>query len=131
MGGNLWFLGPTEEIALEAAERAAEAADRSPDVITTFPGGVAASGSKAGSSYKFLIASTFAEFCPTLRTKLGAASRVPENVASIMEIIINGKDLASVAQATYAAIDAAKSTRACTAFRLAITEVDSANLSYT
>lgn len=111
MGGNLWFLGPTEDIAIEAAEKAAEAADKAPGVITTFPGGVAASGSKAGSSYKFLIASTFAEFCPTLRTKLGTASRVPENVASIMEIIINGKDLKAVAQATYAAIDAAKTTK--------------------
>ena len=110
MGGNLWFLGSTEEAAIEAAEKAAAAADASPGVITTFPGGVAASGSKAGSSYKFLIASTYAEFCPSLKTKLGAASKVPEGVVSIMEIIINGRDLDAVRTATYAAISACRDT---------------------
>jgi formylmethanofuran--tetrahydromethanopterin N-formyltransferase len=107
MGGNLWFLGTSEDAAIEAADRAAQAANEAPNVITTFPGGVAASASKAGSSYKFLIASTYAEYCPTLREKLGAASRVPESVHSIMEIIINGASLQDVADATYAAIEAA------------------------
>jgi formylmethanofuran--tetrahydromethanopterin N-formyltransferase len=111
MGGNLWFLGTTEEAAIEAAEKAAEAADASPGVITTFPGGVAASGSKAGSSYKFLIASTYAEFCPTLKEKLGTASKVPDGVTSIMEIIINGRDLDAVRQATYASINACVDTK--------------------
>ena len=41
-----------------------------------FPGGIAASGSKAGSRYTFSIASTYAEFCPTLRDKLGEQSRL-------------------------------------------------------
>lgn len=54
-----------------------------------------------------MIASTFAEFCPTLKEKLGAQSRVPDGVKSIMEIVINGSNLAAVAKATYAAIDAA------------------------
>lgn len=107
MGGNLWFLGRTEEAAIEAADRAAQAADSASDVITTFPGGVAASASKAGSKYKFLIASTFAEYCPTLKEILGPQSRVPDGVRSIMEIIVNGSSLEAVAKATYAAIDAA------------------------
>jgi formylmethanofuran--tetrahydromethanopterin N-formyltransferase len=107
MGGNLWFLGSTEDAAIEAADRAAQAANAAPNVITTFPGGVAASASKAGSKYKFLIASTYAEYCPTLREKLVDASRVPEGVRSIMEIIVNGSSLEDVARATYAAIEAA------------------------
>jgi formylmethanofuran--tetrahydromethanopterin N-formyltransferase len=107
MGGNLWFLGFTEEAAIAAAEAAAIAADRCPNVITTFPGGVAASASKAGSTYSFLIASTYAEYCPTLKTKLGAQSLVPEGVKSIMEIIVNGVSLEDVAAATYASIEAA------------------------
>lgn len=107
MGGNLWFLAYSEDAAIEAAERAATATDAMPGVITTFPGGVAASASKAGSRYKFLIASTYAEYCPTLKVKLGDKSLVPDGVVSIMEIIINGSDLDKVAQATYAAIDAA------------------------
>ena len=107
MGGNLWFLGFSEEAAILAAEKAAEAADHSRNVITTFPGGVAASASKAGSSYKFLIASTYAEYCPTLKSKLGEKSLVPEGVTSIMEIIINGSTLEDVALATYHSIVAA------------------------
>ena len=107
MGGNLWFLARTQDAAIEAADRAAQAADASPGVITTFPGGVAASGSKAGSKYKFLIASTFAEYCPTLKQKLGPQSKVPDGVESIMEIIVNGSSLEAVCQATYAAIEAA------------------------
>ncbi len=62
-----------------------------------FPGGMAASGSKAGSRYKFSIASTYAEFCPTLRDKLGEQSRLPEGVGCVMEIILNGRDLESIA----------------------------------
>jgi formylmethanofuran--tetrahydromethanopterin N-formyltransferase len=110
MGGNLWFMGLDENAALAAAERAAAAVAQVPGVIMPFPGGIAASGSKAGSRYKFTVASTYAEYCPTLREKLGAASRVPPGVRSIMEVIINGHDLASIAQATHRAIEAAVKT---------------------
>ncbi|MDG2222482.1 MAG: formylmethanofuran--tetrahydromethanopterin N-formyltransferase [Rubripirellula sp.] len=110
MGGNLWFFGGNEDVALDAAERAAEAVDQTANVITTFPGGIAASGSKAGSSYDFLIAATYAEYCPTLKEKLGEKSKVPEGVGSIMEIILNGRDLESLQQATRNAIYAAAET---------------------
>lgn len=108
MGGNLWFFGATADAALEAATKAAEAAASVPGVILPFPGGVAASGSKAGSKYKFSIASTYAEYCPTLRDTLGPQSRLPKGVASVQEIIINGQDLKTIAAATQAAIAAAK-----------------------
>ncbi len=110
MGGNLWFFGADEDTALDAAERAAEAAEKTPDSITTFPGGVAGSGSKAGSSYDFLIAATYAEYCPTLKEKLGDKSKVPDGVSSIMEIIINGRDLNALQNATRNAIHAAAET---------------------
>jgi formylmethanofuran--tetrahydromethanopterin N-formyltransferase len=110
MGGNLWFLGATADAALEAASRAVAAAAKTPGAILPFPGGIAASGSKAGSKYKFMIASTYAEFCPTLRDKLGDQSKVPAGVASVQEIILNGRDLPTIAAATQAAIAAAAST---------------------
>ena len=47
------------------------------------------------------------QYCPTLRETLGDESNVPEDVTSIMEIIINGSTLEDVASATYAAINAA------------------------
>lgn len=110
MGGNLWFMGATLDAALLAAEKGARAAAATPGVILPFPGGIAASGSKAGSRYSFSIASTYAEYCPTLREELGAESRVPAGVASIMEIILNGRDLETLSAATQAALRAAADT---------------------
>lgn len=110
MGGNLWFMGADLDAALLAAERAAEAVHNTPGVILPFPGGVASSGSKAGSRYSFSVASTFEKFCPTLRDRLGEASGVPAGVESIMEIIINGRDLATIREATQAAIRASVET---------------------
>ena len=108
MGGNLWFMGKTEEAALLAAERAVDACQRCPGVITPFPGGVASSGSKAGSHYSFLFASTNDRFCPTLADDEQVASELPDGVTCAMEIIINGRDLMAVSNATQAAITAAQ-----------------------
>jgi len=110
MGGNLWFFGATADAALEAATLAAAAAAKVPGVILPFPGGVASSGSKAGSKYKFAIASTYAEFCPTLRDKEGIVSRLPAGVASVQEIILDGADLPTLIAATQAAIAASRDT---------------------
>lgn len=110
MGGNLWFFGKTLDAALEATERGVAGAANVPGVIMPFPGGIAGSGSKAGSRYSFLFASTNHPFCPTLRESLGADSQVPAGVTSIQEIILNGHDLATVSAATQAAIAAARDT---------------------
>jgi formylmethanofuran--tetrahydromethanopterin N-formyltransferase len=110
MGGNLWLMGRTADAALDAAVRARDAAATVPGVILPFPGGVAASGSKAGSRYSFAVASTYEAYCPTLGDKLGDRSRVPPGVASIQEIIINGRDLPTIARATQLAIAAAAET---------------------
>ena len=110
MGGNLWLMGDSVDSALEAAMRGVTAAAPIPGCIMPFPGGVAGSGSKAGSKYKFSIASTYEKYCPTLREKLGDQSAVPAGVQSIMEIILNGKDLATLVAATQAAIAAARET---------------------
>jgi formylmethanofuran--tetrahydromethanopterin N-formyltransferase len=110
MGGNLWFFGATADSALDAAMKAAEAAAGVPGVILPFPGGVASSGSKAGSRYKVAIASSYAEYCPTLRDTLGEKSKLPAGVASVQEIIINGADLPTIVKATQAAIQSAKDT---------------------
>lgn len=110
MGGNLWFFGDSVDSALLAAERGAAAASTVPGVILPFPGGIASSGSKAGSKYKFSIASTYEKYCPTLQDRLGDQAGLPPGVKSVMEIIINGRDLATIAQATQAAIRAAVET---------------------
>jgi formylmethanofuran--tetrahydromethanopterin N-formyltransferase len=110
MGGNLWFFGESEAAALAAAEAGVRAVENCPGVIMPFPGGIAGSGSKAGSKYQFTIASTYERYCPLLAGDPKAQSQLPENVHSVMEIIINGRDLSSIIRATQAAIAAAANT---------------------
>lgn len=110
MGGNLWFFGETTEAALAAAEAGVEAVRSQPGVITTFPGGIAGSGSKAGSKYSFSIASTYEKFCPSLRDNPAAKTELPEGVTSVMEIIMNGRNLEDISAATQAAIAASVDT---------------------
>jgi formylmethanofuran--tetrahydromethanopterin N-formyltransferase len=108
MGGNLWFFGDNESSALAAAEAGVAAVHACPGVIMPFPGGIAGSGSKAGSKYKFAFASTYEKFCPQLASDPTAKSELPVGVRSVMEIIINGHDLGSIIRATQAAIAASQ-----------------------
>jgi formylmethanofuran--tetrahydromethanopterin N-formyltransferase len=63
------------------------------------------SGSKVGSKYKALRASTNEAFCPTLRGRV--ASELVAGVQAAYEIVINGVDEAAVAAAMRTAIHAA------------------------
>jgi formylmethanofuran--tetrahydromethanopterin N-formyltransferase len=110
MGGNLWYFGETSDAALAAAEAGVAAISQCEGVIMPFPGGIAGSGSKAGSKYKFTVASTYEKYCPLLRDDPRADSQLPPGVGSVMEIIINGRDLASIIRATQAAIAASVNT---------------------
>ena len=110
MGGNLWFFGESEAAALAAAEAGVAAVEQCPGVIMPFPGGIAGSGSKAGSKYKFLFASTYEKYCPLLRDNPEAKSELPPGVRSVQEIIINGKSLEAIIAATQAAIAASGDT---------------------
>jgi len=109
MGGNLWFFGDSEDSALEAAEKAIDAINEVSGVVATFPGGVCASGSKVGSKYSFLIASTNCKFCPTLKSEL-EESCIPGEVNSISEIVFNGISEEKVKEAMGKAIESAKDT---------------------
>ncbi len=110
MGGNLWFFGDSVDSALEAAEKGVVAIEPIPGVITTFPGGIAGSGSKAGSSYDFTIASTYEKFCPMLQNDPGVEASLPQGVHSVMEIIMNGQGMQPIIDATQAAIRASVDT---------------------
>jgi formylmethanofuran--tetrahydromethanopterin N-formyltransferase len=90
---------------LAAAEAAVAAMRRVPGVIMPFPGGVVRSGSKVGSKYKKLKASTNDAFCPTLRGVV--KSELPEGAGAVYEIVIDGVDLAAVESAMKSGIPAA------------------------
>jgi formylmethanofuran--tetrahydromethanopterin N-formyltransferase len=101
-GGNVLILGNDRAGLLATAEAAVAAIAEVPDVITPFPGGIVRSGSKVGSKYKGMVASTNDAFCPTLRgrvkTELG-----PDTVA-VLEIVIDGLTSKAVADAMRAGL---------------------------
>ena len=105
-GGNFLIMGDSQDATLKAAEDAVEAIHKVPGVITPFPGGVCRSGSKVGSTYKFLKASTNTPFCPSIKNTL-KLSKVPEGSNSVLEIVINGLNEIDVKRAMGVGVDAA------------------------
>jgi formylmethanofuran--tetrahydromethanopterin N-formyltransferase len=104
-GGNFLILGSNPAAARTAAEAAVAAMRRVPGIILPFPGGVVRSGSKVGSRYKKLRASTNDAYCPTLRGLVRSA--LPEGANAVYEIVIDGLDLAAVEEATRVGVRAA------------------------
>ncbi len=104
-GGNFLILGASQAAALAAAEAAVAAIRQLPGVILPFPGGIVRSGSKVGSRYKKLRASTNDAYCPTLRGLV--ESHLPDGANATYEIVIDGVDLASVEEATRVGVRAA------------------------
>ncbi len=104
-GGNFLMVGDTQATALAAAEAAVAAIRSVPGIILPFPGGIVRSGSKVGSRYKKLRASTNDAYCPTLRGLVKTA--LPEGANAVYEIVLDGVDLSSVEEATRVGIRAA------------------------
>jgi formylmethanofuran--tetrahydromethanopterin N-formyltransferase len=104
-GGNIILQGETQLCTLAAVRRAIDAIDALPGVITPFPGGVARSGSKVGSRYKALKASTAEAYCPTLRGRV--ETQLADGANAAYEIVIDGVDEAAVGTAMAEGIRAA------------------------
>jgi len=96
-GGNLLILAESEIDALEACEKAVLEMRKVPNVILPFPGGVVRSGSKVGSKYPALTASTNDAFCPTLKGITN--SELSPEIESVMEIVIDGLTEADIKKA--------------------------------
>jgi formylmethanofuran--tetrahydromethanopterin N-formyltransferase len=103
-GGNLLIMGRTRNTTRAAAEAAVKAIDRVPDAIMPFPGGIARSGSKVGSKYKAVRASTNDAYCPTLRGAVSSA--LDDEIESVLEIVIDGLTVDAVAAAMRAGLRA-------------------------
>jgi formylmethanofuran--tetrahydromethanopterin N-formyltransferase len=103
-GGNLLILGRTTDTTRAAAETAVAAIRKVPDVIAPFPGGVVRSGSKVGSKYKGVPASTNEVYCPTLRGAVHSA--LDPDTKSVLEIVVDGLTSTAVASAMRAGISA-------------------------
>ena len=107
-GGNFLILGKDPDVTLEAAEEAVAAMRKVRGIIMPFPGGMVRAGSKVGAkNYKKLPASTNDAYCPTIRRRHGVKTELPPDVNSVMEIVIDGLDRASIETAMRVGIDAA------------------------
>jgi formylmethanofuran--tetrahydromethanopterin N-formyltransferase len=104
-GGNLLLLCTDTDAALAASEAAVRAMQALPNVVMPFPGGVVRSGSKVGSKYPALMASTNDAFCPGL-LGLVAKSELTPQTRCVMEIVIDGLTEADVAAAMSAGLQA-------------------------
>jgi len=103
-GGNFLILATSQPAALAAAEAAIKAMKKIPNVIMPFPGGVVRSGSKVGSKYKTMFASTNDAFCPTLK---GATNtELSPEIESVMEIVIDGIGFDDIAESMRVGIQA-------------------------
>lgn len=96
-GGNVIIQTVDQATGLAAVRRATERIWQLPGVITPFPGGVARSGSKVGSTYKGLVASTSDPYCPTLRGRVESRLHPAANCA--YEIVIDGTSEQAVGDA--------------------------------
>lgn len=112
-GGNLLILGRATADTLRATEAAVAAMRDVRGVIMPFPGGIVRSGSKTGSKYKTLFASTNDAYCPTLRG-MTANTQLPAEVGCVLEIVIDGLNLPEVEEAMRRGIRAATAAGAHT-----------------
>ena len=106
-GGNLLICGTNGASALQAAEAAVEAIRSESDIALPFPGGLVRSGSKVGSKYPKLKASTNDAYCPTLRGV--TPSELPPNCHAVYEIVIDGLSFDAVQSAMRRGLHAAAS----------------------
>ncbi len=105
-GGNFFILAKDQMTGVKAAQLAVAAIANVEGVITPFPGGMVASGSKVGSNkYSFLPASTNEKMCVTLKDEVD--SDIREDADGVFEIVIDGIDEESVKAAMKAGIQAA------------------------
>ncbi len=107
-GGNLLICATGQTAGLEAARNAVAAMRRIEDCVLPFPGGIVRSGSKVGSKYAALPASTNDAWCPTIRGQTNTALRDGEEC--VYEIVIDGLSESAVATAMSAGLDAARSS---------------------
>ncbi len=103
-GGNFLILATSQQAALFAAETAVEAMKQVPNVIMPFPGGVVRSGSKVGSKYPSMFASTNDAFCPTLKGLV--QTELSDDIESVMEIVIDGLNFDDIAKAMKVGMEA-------------------------
>ena len=107
MGGNFWYMCRTKRAVLRAGRKALKAISQVKGVVTPFD--ICSAGSKPETKFPQIGPTTNHPYCPSLKNKLGAESKVPKGVRYIPEIVINGLTLEAVKKAMKAGIEAVSS----------------------
>ena len=105
MGANFWYMCKTKRAVIEAGRKALEAINHVEGVVAPFE--ICSAGSKPETKFPWIGPTTNHPYCPSLKSKLGAESKVPEGVGYIPEIVINGTSLEAVKRAMKIGIEAA------------------------
>ena len=87
-GGNFLIIGQCIDALLKVTQEAVKQINKLDNVILPFPGGIVRSGSKVGSKYEGLIASTNFEYCPSLRGLV--KSKLNQKNNYVLEVVIDG-----------------------------------------
>ena len=103
MGGNFWYMCKTKKAVFEAGQRALDAIHQVDGAVTPFD--ICSAGSKPETKFPWIGPTTNEVYCPSLKSKLGDRSRVPEDVYYIPEVVINGIDLPTVTKAMKVGIE--------------------------
>jgi formylmethanofuran--tetrahydromethanopterin N-formyltransferase len=105
MGANFWIMCKTKEALKRAGGKALEAIHKVNGVVTPFD--VCSAGSKPETRFPWIGPTTNHPYCPSLKSRLGEVSVVPEGVRYVPEIVINGVSIEAVKEAMKAGIVAA------------------------
>ena len=105
MGGNFWYMCRTKRAVLRAGRKALKAISQVEGVVTPFD--ICSAGSKPETKFPQIGPTTNHPYCPSLKSRLGAESKVPAGVRYIPEIVINGLTLEAVKKAMKVGIEAA------------------------
>jgi formylmethanofuran--tetrahydromethanopterin N-formyltransferase len=104
MGANFCYMCRSKHAVLDAGRNALKAIERVEGAITPFD--ICSAASKPETNYPWIGPTTNHPYCPSLKKVLDNESKVPDNVAYIPEIVINGVDQDAVHQAMKAGIGA-------------------------
>lgn len=104
-GGNFILVGRSLHCVTVASRAAIDAMRELPGIITPFPGGTTRSGSKVGSKYASLFASTNDAYCPALREI--TSSELPSEANAAIEVVIDGMSFEEIANSMRVGITAA------------------------
>ena len=108
-GANFWYMCETKEAVMTAGKKALEAIGKVEGAIVPF--GICSAGSKPETKFSQIGPTTNHPYCPSLKKKLGDASKVPKGVRFIPEIVINGVSLSAAKTAMKVGIEATRNIK--------------------